>query len=223
MYKRQDRGIIVGRRSFGKGLVQEQFPFEDGSALNLTIARYYTPLGRSIQKPYKKGYAAYQRELEDRFVDGELTAKNIKSKDSLVKAPTFVTQGGKKVFGGGGIQPDVFVKLDTAGFNKFYTNLVTKKILIDFVFENLVDRYNPTFIAQNLNTFTISETDYKDLLKYLQAKNIVIDTKQLAIAKPLIYNDLKVMLCKYHLGDIGYYKANNLTDNVVKQALTSLQ
>jgi carboxyl-terminal processing protease len=100
---------------------------------------------------------------------------------------------------------------------------VTKKILIDFVFENLVDRYNPTFIAQNLNTFTISETDYKDLLKYLQAKNIVIDTKQLAIAKPLIYNDLKVMLCKYHLGDIGYYKANNLTDNVVKQALTSLQ
>lgn len=218
-----DRGIIVGRRSFGKGLVQEQFPFEDGSALNLTIARYYTPLGRSIQKPYKKGYAAYQRELEDRFVDGELTAKNIKSKDSLVKAPTFVTQGGKKVFGGGGIQPDVFVKLDTAGFNKFYTNLVTKKILIDFVFENLVDRYNPTFIAQNLNTFTISETDYKDLLKYLQAKNIVIDTKQLAIAKPLIYNDLKVMLCKYHLGDIGYYKANNLTDNVVKQALTSLQ
>ena len=218
-----DRGIIVGRRSFGKGLVQEQFPFEDGSALNLTIARYYTPLGRSIQKPYKKGYAAYQRELEDRFVDGELTAKNIKPKDSLVKAPTFVTQGGKKVFGGGGIQPDIFVKLDTAGFNKFYTNLVTKKILIDFVFENLVDRYNPTFIAQNLNTFTISETDYKDLLKYLQAKNIVIDTKQLAIAKPLIYNDLKVMLCKYHLGDIGYYKANNLTDNVVKQALTSLQ
>lgn len=218
-----DRGIIVGRRSFGKGLVQEQFPFEDGSALNLTIARYYTPLGRSIQKPYKKGYAAYQRELEDRFVDGELTAKNIKPKDSLVKAPTFVTQGGKKVFGGGGIQPDVFVKLDTAGFNKFYTNLVTKKILIDFVFENLVDRYNPTFIAQNLNTFTISETDYKDLLKYLQAKNIVIDAKQLAIAKPLIYNDLKVMLCKYHLGEIGYYKANNLTDNVVKQALTSLQ
>ncbi len=218
-----DRGIIVGRRSFGKGLVQEQFPFEDGSALNLTIARYYTPLGRSIQKPYKKGYAAYQRELEDRFVEGELTAKNIKAKDSLIKTPSFLTKGGKRLFGGGGIQPDVFVKLDTVGFNKFYTNLVSKKLLIDFVFENLVDRYNPTFIAQNLNTFSISETDYKDLLKYLQAKNIVIDAKQLAAAKPLIYNDLKVMLCKYHLGDLGYYKANNLTDNIVKQALTSLQ
>lgn len=218
-----DRGVIVGRRSFGKGLVQEQFPFEDGSALNLTIARYYTPLGRSIQKPYKKGYAAYQREVEDRFTDGELTAKSSKPKDSLAKTPTFVTQSGKKVYGGGGIQPDVFVKLDTAGFNKFYTNLVSKKVLIDFVFENLVDRYNPTFIAQNLNTFSISETDYKDLLKYLLAKNIVIDPKQLAAAKPLIYNDLKVMLCKYHLGEVGYYKANNLTDNMVKQALTSLQ
>ena len=86
-----------------------------------------------------------------------------------------------------------------------------------------MDRYNPTFITQNFNTFNISETDYKDLIKYLQSKNIVIDPKQLAAAKPLIYNDLKVMLCKYHLGDVGYHRANNLTDNVVKQALTSLQ
>ena len=71
-----DRGIIIGRRSFGKGLVQEQFPFGDGSALNLTIARYYTPLGRSIQKSYKNGYTAYQNEIEERFSDGELTEKN---------------------------------------------------------------------------------------------------------------------------------------------------
>ena len=94
---------------------------------------------------------------------------------------------------------------------------------IDFVFENLVDRYSPTFIAQNLNTFTISDTDYKDLIKYLQAKGIVIDAKQLASSKPLIYNDLKVLLCKYHLGDIGYYKANNLTDSAVKKALANFQ
>ena len=218
-----DRGVIIGRRSFGKGLVQEQFPFEDGSALNLTIARYFTPLGRSIQKPYKKGYAAYQRELEDRFNDGELTAKNVKPKDSLVKTPAFVTQAGKKVFGGGGIQPDIYVKLDTLGYNKFYANLVSKNILIDFVFGQLVDRYNALYITQNLNSFSISETDYKDLIKYLQSKNIAIDAKQLAVSKPLIYNDLKVMLCKYYLGEVGYYKANNLTDNVVKQALNSLQ
>ncbi|MFA6275772.1 MAG: S41 family peptidase [Pedobacter sp.] len=218
-----DRGIIVGRRSFGKGLVQEQFAFEDGSALNLTIARYYTPLGRSIQKSYKKGYAAYQHELEDRLNDGELTAKNVKTKDSLQKTDAFVTQSGKKVFGGGGIQPDVYVKLDTSGYTKLYATLINKKILIDFVFDVLADRYTPNYLSQTLNTFNINDTDYKDLLKYIQSKNVAINAKQLMASKSIIYNDLKVMLCKYHLGDVGYYKAHNLTDNVVKQALASLQ
>jgi carboxyl-terminal processing protease len=218
-----DRGIIVGRRSFGKGLVQEQFAFEDGSALNLTIARYYTPLGRSIQKSYKKGYAAYQHELEDRYNDGELTAKNEKTKDSLKRSVAFVTQGGKRVYGGGGIQPDVYVKLDTTGYNKFYATLVTKKVLVDFVFDQLAGRYTAGYLAQNLNTFTINDTDYRDLLKYIQSKNIPIDTKQLIASKPLIFNDVKVMLCKYHLGDVGYYRAHNLTDNMVKQAMMSIQ
>ncbi|RZK56890.1 MAG: S41 family peptidase [Pedobacter sp.] len=215
-----DRGIIVGRRSFGKGLVQEQFAFEDGSALNLTIARYYTPSGRSIQKSYKKGFNAYQHELEDRFNDGELTSSKVK--DSTKKTTSFTTQSGKKVYAGGGIQPDVYVNLDTAGYNKFYETLVDKKILVDFVFDVLIDRYTPTYLAQNLNTFTINDADYKDLLKYIQAKKIVIDYKQLISSRPIIYNDIKVMLCKYHLGDMGYYKANNLTDKVVKQALNSL-
>lgn len=218
-----DRGIIVGRRSFGKGLVQEQFAFEDGSALNLTIARYYTPLGRSIQKSYKKGYNAYQHELEDRYADGELTAKNAKAKDSLQKTTAFVTAGGKRVYGGGGIQPDIYVKLDTTGYTKLYNTLAQNKVLVDFVFDVLADRYSATYISQNLSNFTVSETDFKDLLKYIQAKNITIDQKQLAASKSMIYNDLKVMLCKYHLGDLGYYKAHNLTDQMVKQALLSLQ
>ncbi len=218
-----DRGIIIGRRSFGKGLVQEQFAFEDGSALNLTIARYYTPLGRSIQKSYKKGYAAYQHELEDRFNDGELTAKNAKAKDSLQKTAAFITQGGKRVYGGGGIQPDIYVKLDTTGYNKFYANLLNKKVMIDFVFDVLGDRYNANYLSQNLATFSINETDFKDLIKYIQAKRILIDNKQLLASKTLIYNNLKIMLCKYHLGDVGFYKAHNLTDNMIKQALASIQ
>ncbi|MEJ5993400.1 S41 family peptidase [Pedobacter sp. Du54] len=218
-----DRGIIVGRRSFGKGLVQEQFPFEDGSALNLTIARYYTPLGRSIQKSYKKGYTAYQHEIEDRLNDGELTARNVKAKDSLQKGTAFITASGKKVFSGGGIQPDIYVKLDTLGYTKLYADLVNKKILIDFVFNVLAERYTPTYLSQNLGSFAISDADFKDLLSYIQSKKIKIDPKQLAISKSTIYNDVKVMLCRYHLGDIGYYKASNLTDPVVKVALASLQ
>ena len=208
-----NRGLIIGRRSFGKGLVQEQFPFVDGSALNLTIARYYTPSGRSIQKSYKDGYKAYQDEIENRFNDGELTAskKNVK-KDSIK---------GRLV--GGGIQPDIYVKMDTMGYNKCYTMLASKKILFDFVYDVLASRYSAPFIEQNLATFNVSEADYRDLLKYIQNRNVVVDQKQLASAKPLILNDMKVLLCKYHLGDAGYYKALNLSDAMVKQALNSLQ
>lgn len=218
-----DRGVIIGRRSFGKGLVQEQFPFGDGSALNLTIARYYTPLGRSIQKSYKRGYTAYQNEIEQRFNDGELTEDPAASKDSINKNEAYVTGSGKKVFAGGGIQPDIYVKLDTAGVNKFYTTLVEKKVLFDFVLDVLANRYTTTYIEQNLASFTISDTDYKDFMKYILAKNIVIDNKQLIASKQVIYNDLKALLCKYYLGEAGYYKAMNLNDNMIKQALSSLQ
>jgi len=218
-----DRGIIVGRRSFGKGLVQEQFPFGDGSALNLTIARYYTPLGRSIQKSYKKGYTAYQNEIGDRFNDGELTEKGVTLKDTLSKSTVYVTGSGKKVFAGGGIQPDVYVKMDTTGMNKFYTNLLSKKVLFDYVFDVLANRYNAAYLQENISTFSINDNDYKDFIKFIQSKKIAIDNKQLAASKPVIYSDLKALLYKYHLGDIGYYKAVNQNDSMVKQALTSLQ
>jgi carboxyl-terminal processing protease len=208
-----NRGIIIGRRSFGKGLVQEQFPFGDGSALNLTIARYYTPSGRSIQKSYKKGYTAYQNEIGDRYIDGELTDSRKLVKDTVKK----------RVFTEGGIQPDIYVKIDTVGYNKLYVNLAAKKVLLDFVYDVLASRYTSSFIEQNLNAFNINETDYKDLIKYIQARNIHIDVRQMVEAKPLIMSDLKVLLCKYHLGAAGYYKALNLSDAAVKQAITSLQ
>lgn len=208
-----NRGIIIGRRSFGKGLVQEQFPFGDGSALNLTIARYYTPSGRSIQKSYKKGYNAYQNEIGDRYMDGELTDNRKLVKDTVKK----------RVFTEGGIQPDIYVKIDTVGFNKLYANLGAKKVLLDFVYDVLANRYTPSFIEQNLGAFNINETDFKDLVKYIQARNIPIDMRQMMEAKPLILSDLKVLLCKYHLGAAGYYRALNLSDAAVKQAITSLQ
>jgi len=208
-----NRGIIIGRRSFGKGLVQEQFPFGDGSALNLTIARYYTPSGRSIQKSYKNGYTAYQNEIGDRYADGELTHKRRLLKDTVKK----------RVFEKGGIQPDIYVKIDTVGFNKLYVNLGVKKVLPDFVYDVLANRYTPSFIEQNMNIFNVNDTDFKDLIKYIQGRNIPIDMRQMMEAKPLIMNDLKVLLCKYHLGAAGYYKALNLSDAAVKQAITSLQ
>ncbi|MEH3112166.1 S41 family peptidase [Pedobacter terrae] len=216
------RGIIVGRRSFGKGLVQEQFAFGDGSALNLTIARYYTPSGRSIQKSYKKGYDAYKHELDERMMDGELTGDHTSFQDSIEKTEG-VIQHHRKIKPIGGIQPDVFVKLDTTGYNKFYTNLVNKKVLSDYVFNVLTNKYNASFVEQNINIFTINDNDFKDFIGFLQRKNITIDRFQLYNSKNVILNDLKALLCRYYLGDVGYYKAANQTDNAVRQALLNLQ
>jgi len=211
-----NRGVIIGRRSFGKGLVQEQFPFGDGSALNLTIARYYTPSGRSIQKSYKKGYAAYQNEIEDRFNDGELTSERTTTLKDSVKVI-------KPVVDPGGIRPDIYVKMDTSGYNRFYAKLVAQKVMFDFVYDILASRYTASFLEQNMATFNINDADYKDFVKYIQTKDLVIEPKLLQAARPLIYNDIKVLLCKYHLGDSGYYKALNMNDAMVKQALSSLQ
>ena len=216
-----DRGVIIGRRSYGKGLVQEQFPFEDGSALNLTIARYYTPLGRSIQKSYKDGYAAYAHELDERSVDD--LANSLKA-DSTDKRLSYVTASGKKVFAGGGIRPDIYVKPDTLGVNKLYAMLLNKKVMVDYVFDVLAHRYAAAFLEKNLPIFSITSTDYKDFVRYAaQNKKILIDPVQLNEAKPIISNDLKVLLYRYHLGDAGYYKAINMSDLAVKQALSSLQ
>ncbi|MDQ0641692.1 carboxyl-terminal processing protease [Pedobacter sp. W3I1] len=217
------RGIIVGRRSFGKGLVQEQFAFGDGSALNLTIARYYTPSGRSIQKSYKKGYNAYKHELDERLMDGELTGDRTSFQDSIEKTEGVNIQPNKKVKPIGGIQPDVFVKLDTSGYNKFYSNLVSKKVLSDYVFNVLTNKYSASFVEQNINIFTINDNDFKDFIGYLQRKNVAIDRFQLYNSKTVILNDLKALLCRYYLGDVGYYKAANQNDNAVRQALLNLQ
>ncbi|MFZ4549895.1 MAG: S41 family peptidase, partial [Bacteroidales bacterium] len=127
-----DRGTIIGRRSFGKGLVQEQVGLSDGSALRLTVARYYTPTGRSIQKPYTKGAEEYYMEYYHRMTDGELEfSDSIKLNDSL----KFKTPGGKTVYGGGGIMPDIFVPVDRNPNLKFYNESVNKGILYQFAFD----------------------------------------------------------------------------------------
>ena len=130
-----DRAEVVGRRTFGKGLVQEQYNLNDGSALRLTIARYYTPLGRSIQKPYDKGIENYNEELLDRYNHGALL--NADSNRSNTGQP-YRTPGGKVVYGGGGITPDVFVAIDTSGLGVKITHLYYKNTLGNFVYKYYV-------------------------------------------------------------------------------------
>ena len=136
---------------------------------------------------------------------------------------TFVTEAGKKVYGGGGIYPDIQVNSDTIGYNRFYRELLDKKILFDFVYDVLGSRYRQEYLSQHIDSFNISTVDYAALIKYMERKKVTIDQQQLMKAKPVICNDLKVLLYKYHLGDAGYFKALNQHDEMVKQAVNSLQ
>ncbi|MBL0146712.1 MAG: hypothetical protein IPP48_14240 [Chitinophagaceae bacterium] len=126
-----DRATIVGRRTFGKGLVQDQFDLSDGSALRLTIARYYTPIGRSIQRSYKNGETAYYDELNDRFKNGETQFADSIKHD---KNKAFKTKNGKTVYDGGGITPDYFVALDTSGFGKTSAQVMDKGLIADYAY-----------------------------------------------------------------------------------------
>src|SRR5690606_2748783 len=137
-----DRGVIVGRPTFGKGLVQEQFNFGDGSVLNLTVARYYTPSGRSIQRPYKKGIKAYYHDAYNHF--GQGIKSETKQKDSLhSKNKTYKTVAGRLMYGGGGISPDIFVPADTAAYNDFYYQASDKGLLQYFLFNHLIKSGKP--------------------------------------------------------------------------------
>ena len=125
-----DRATIVGRRTFGKGLVQEQFELTDGSALRLTVARYYSPLGRNIQKPYASGYEKYEEEVSDRFHNGEL----LKGDTTKKSGPAFKTPKGRLVYGGGGITPDIHVPFDTASMGREVMKLYLKGTLSNFIY-----------------------------------------------------------------------------------------
>jgi carboxyl-terminal processing protease len=135
-----DRATIVGRRSFGKGLVQTQFQLSDGSAVRLTVARYYSPLGRNIQKPYGKDKDAYNEELLDRYHNGSL----LKADTMTPKGKAFKTPGGRLVYGGGGITPDVFVPLDTSKINTALLKLYYRNSLNNFVYHYYI-QYRPKF------------------------------------------------------------------------------
>jgi carboxyl-terminal processing protease len=127
------------------------------------------------------------------------------------------------VYGGGGIQPDLYVKMDTMGLSKSYSTLVGKKVMFDFVFDVLAKRYSAPVLEPSLQTFNISDADYKDLIGYIQKKKLSVDLTQLNRSRAMIASDLKVLLYKFYFGEAGYYRAVNLNDKMVKQALTSLQ
>lgn len=208
-----DRGLIVGRRTFGKGLVQRPFPFPDGSMIRLTVSRYYTPSGRSIQKPYAPGdEESYRKDILHRYEAGEFSsADSIHLPDSL----RFETlHNHRPVYGGGGIMPDLFVPIDTTAFSPYYRNLVAKGILnrfcITYVDRNRsqLNREYPdvdAFIAK----FSVDSDMIDDIVKLGVADSVKLDSVQLERSRPMIETIVKGIIARDLFDTSAYFRVVN--------------
>ncbi|RHJ79339.1 S41 family peptidase [Parabacteroides sp. AM08-6] len=218
-----DRGVIVGRRTFGKGLVQKPIPMPDGSMIRLTVSRYYTPTGRSIQKPYVNGnQEQYNHDLIDRYNRGELmSADSIHFPDSM-KYNTLVTK--RTVYGGGGIMPDVFIPVDTSRYTDYHRNVVAAG-LVNRVAMNYLDRNRaemnkkyPKF-SQYKQNFNVTEEIMQELLSLADNDKIKFDEEQYNRSKPLIMLQIKALIARDLYDMAEYFQIINDDNASYQEAL----
>ncbi len=218
-----DRATVIGRRSFGKGLVQQQIPFPDGSALRLTVARYYIPSGRCIQKPYKRGEQEdYQMELLERFNHGELY-----SKDSIHFTDTtkYYTKQGRIVLGGGGIMPDIFVGRDTTLYTKYFNQVANRAYTYQFAY-HYVDRHRKEL--EKYKTWQSLEQHLKkakwmpEFTAFCQKKGVEPVEKDIAVSKPLIERLVNAYIVRNILGDEGFFPLFERDDDITNRAIQYL-
>jgi len=220
-----DRGLIIGRRSFGKGLVQNSFPFPDGSAMRLTTARYYTPSGRCIQKPYENGVDDYYDDLNKRFKHGEFT-----NRDSITFADSlkFYTTGKRLVYGGGGIMPDIFIPLDTTDNSKYLTDLYRKGIFNKFILK-YVDQHREALkkAYPDFKTFKTSFVASDELLNEFiaagEAEEIKRDDEGLKKSSAFIKRQLRALLGNQIWGVNEFYELINEQNPILKEALVQMK
>ena len=218
-----DRATIIGRRSFGKGLVQQQIPFADGSAIRLTVARYYTPSGRCIQKPYKLGdQEDYAMDLIDRLEHGEFySADSIQFTDSTV----YFTKRGRIVRGGGGIMPDVFVGRDTSLYTPYFNQVVNRAYTYQFAYQ-YTDRHRAELSQykdwQSLEKHLLSAGWLEEFVAFAKAKGVEPRPEQLAKSKPLLVRLVNAYIVRNILNDEGFFPLFERDDEIVKQAVKYL-
>ena len=214
-----DRGIIIGRRSFGKGLVQEPYQLSDGSVIRLTIARYYTPTGRSIQKPYGEDKSEYYNDINERYQHGEFSeADSIQFADSL----KFVTPKGNIVYGGGGIMPDIFVPLDTTGYSRYYAETVRKGVLYNFAFEYVDENRNELIKyknAKSINNYLESIDIFDQFVEFAEEKGVSKSAKGFDRSKHLVNTQLKANIARNIIDNDGFYPIIMEIDTTLKTAI----
>ncbi len=231
-----DRGLIVGRRTFGKGLVQKPIPLPDGSIIRLTTAQYFIPSGRCVQRPYKDNLKDYDKDLIERYNRGELMHEDsISFPDSL----KYYTLNSKRpVYGGGGIMPDIFVPLDTTKYTKYHRNLAAKNVLNDFVLNymeknrgELETKYQPKSDEKNaeagllnfINKFNISEKDLSAIKEAGDKEKVEFNEEQFEKSKNLIKKQVKAMIAR-DLWDTGaYYQIMNDENPIFQKGVEALQ
>lgn len=221
-----DRATIVGRRTFGKGLVQSQIPLDDGSAMRLTVAHYYTPSGRSIQRPYKLGDKnAYYHDFADRYTSGEITGNKAVVDSSLVYKTLLK---GRTVYGGGGILPDVIVPLDTTSYTDYWGKLVRNGVFLEFVIKDL-DKNRGNYLAKYPTfekfdkEFSIGQQMIDSLVKMGEERGVAKNEEQLAVSRREIDNYIKALIAGRLYQDGDFYKViNSIDKREISEALRIL-
>ena len=218
-----DRATIIGRRSFGKGLVQQQLPFDDGSAVRLTVARYYTPSGRCIQKPYTLGdQADYQQELMERFEHGEFfSADSVHFADTTV----YYTKSGRKMYGGGGIMPDIFVGRDTTLNTPWYNRCVNLAYTYQFAYK-YTDAHRKELSKfkdwQSLEKYLIQQDVLREFVKFAEDKGVEPNEAEIQKSRPLMTRLLNAYIVRNILGDEGFFPLFERDDEITKRAVDYL-
>ncbi|MDR1864980.1 MAG: S41 family peptidase [Bacteroidales bacterium] len=216
-----DRSVIIGRRSFGKGLVQEQYPLIDGSAVRLTVARYYTPTGRSIQKPYNDK-KQYFDDLNERYRHGEMEqADSIRFNDSL----KYVTPEGKTVYGGGGIMPDIFMPLDTSFYSRYYERVMRRGLVYRFAFE-YTDRRRKELAASPddvaLEKKLRSDGVMEQFIRYAERQSVARNAGELKISGAAIEDMLIAYIVRNIFDETAFYRIINRQDTMIQKAVELL-
>lgn len=220
-----DRGLVIGRRTFGKGLVQAQIPFNDGSAMRLTVARYYTPTGRSIQKPYVNGdEKAYQMDLINRINHHELfSADSIHFDDSM----KFTTPAGRTVYGGGGIMPDIFIPIDTMSTSDYYNKVWDGNVLYRYTME-FTDRHRKAIdnitSLQQLDALLSGENLVEDFVKYAERNGVARDEAGLAKSRKVIEAQIRAYIGRNTMNDeSGFYYNIFAIDDALQRAVEEIK
>ncbi|WP_066632094.1 S41 family peptidase [Labilibacter marinus] len=218
-----DRGIIVGRRSFGKGLVQNQIPLPDGSALRLTISRYYTPAGRCIQKPYENGTEEYYKDIVSRYEHGEFFEQDsIDMNDSLV----YKTKEGRTVYGGGGIMPDHFVARDTTQLTNYFMKVQGRGLIYRYALEYTDSnraKMDKLTKVEDVKDYLNQQNLLSDFVKFATKEGVKLNTKEYKLSKQIIDTEIKAYIARNVIDNEGFYPIIGEIDEVLNDAISRLE